>query len=323
MGSHSIGYRMWQGSYDYRGTNWRDVAGEISRSLGGVQFNSMEDMLEMTGEQLLWIKENYVGLWANMDGDFREHLENVIAYGDKEAEIIDKMKEKMTGWKLDTVKNEWADLMATMSNSSDKLAENLEDKLRHAILNSMVDSLFSKKLQALIDSASVNDEYIDSNGNVRRHTYDSQGNVIDKDIASEFTKAEWDMLMDMAKANSAEAMSVRDMLKNLYGWSDSDGGTSSTAKGIQGVTEQTADILAGYVNSIRADVSVIRSLKEGLNNYHNDMYRVMTQGCDTLRNIEESTNAIMRSNEAMMKSNQEILNLFNGLKTKAWKLPIS
>ena len=323
MGSHSIGYRMWQGSYDYRGTNWRDVAGEISRSLGGVQFNSMEDMLEMTGEQLLWIKENYVGLWANMDGDFREHLEKVIAYGDKEAEIIDKMKEKMTGWKLDTIKNEWADLMATMSNSSDKLAENLEDKLRHAILNSMVDSLFTKKLQALIDSASVNDEYIDSNGNVRRHTYDSQGNVIDKDIASEFTKAEWDMLMDMAKANSAEAMSVRDMLKNLYGWSDSDGGTSSTAKGIQGVTEQTADILAGYVNSIRADVSVIRSLKEGLNNYHNDMYRVMTQGCDTLRNIEESTNAIMRSNEAMMKSNQEILNLFNGLKTKAWKLPIS
>ena len=323
MGSHSIGYRMWQGSYDYRGTNWRDVAGEISRSLGGVQFNSMEDMLEMTGEQLLWIKENYVGLWANMDGDFREHLEKVIAYGDKEAEIIDKMKEKMTGWKLDTIKNEWADLMATMSNSSDKLAENLEDKLRHAILNSMVDSLFTKKLQALIDSASVNDEYIDSNGNVRRHTYDSQGNVIDKDIASEFTKAEWDMLMDMAKANSAEAMSVRDMLKNLYGWSDSDGGTSSTAKGIQGVTEQTADILAGYVNSIRADVSVIRSLKEGLNNYHNDMYRVMTQGSDTLRNIEESTNAIMRSNEAMMKSNQEILNLFNGLKTKAWKLPIS
>lgn len=323
MGSHSIGYRMWQGSYDYRGTNWRDVAGEISRSLGGVQFNSMEDMLEMTGEQLLWIKENYVGLWANMDGDFREHLENVIAYGDKEAEIIDKMKEKMTGWKLDTVKNEWADLMATMSNSSDKLAENLEDKLRHAILNSMVDSLFTKKLQTLIDSASVNDEYIDSNGNVRRHTYDSQGNVIDKEIASEFTKAEWDMLMDMAKANSAEAMSVRDMLKNLYGWSDSDGGTSSTAKGIQSVTEQTADILAGYVNSIRADVSVIRSLKEGLNNYHNDMYRVMTQGCDTLRNIEESTNAIMRSNEAMMKSNQEILNLFNGLKTKAWKLPIS
>lgn len=323
MGSHSIGYRMWQGSYDYRGTNWRDVAGEISRSLGGVQFNGMEDMLEMTGEQLLWIKENYVGLWANMDGDFKEHLEKVIAYGDKEAEIIDKMKEKMTGWKLDTIKNEWADLMATMSNSSDKLAENLEDKLRHAILNSMVDSLFTKKLQALIDSASVNDEYIDSNGNVRRHTYDSQGNVIDKDIASEFTKAEWDMLMDMAKANSAEAMSVRDMLKNLYGWSDSDGGTSSTAKGIQGVTEQTADILAGYVNSIRADVSVIRSLKEGLNNYHNDMYRVMTQGCDTLKNIEESTNAIMRSNEAMMKSNQEILNLFNGLKTKAWKLPIS
>ena len=323
MWSHSIRYRMWQGSYDYNGTNWRDVAPEISRSLGGVKFTEMDDMLDMTGEQLQWIKENYVGLWAMMDDDFKEILEDIIKYGDSATEILDKVKEKLTGWNLDTIKNEWADLMATMSNSSDKLAENLEEKLRNAILNSMVDSLFTKKLQALIDSASVNDEYIDSNGNIRRHTYDSQGNVIDTDIASEFTKAEWEMLMEQARMNSAEAMSVRDMLKNLYGWSDSDSGSSSTSRGIQGITEQTADLLASYTNSIRADVSVIRSLYEGLNGYSNDMFRAMTQGCDSLKNIEASTNAIMLSNEAMMKSNQEILDLFRGLKTKAWKLPVS
>lgn len=323
MWSHSLRYRMWEGSYDYNGTNWQDVAGEISRSLNGVKFSEMDDMLNMTSEQLIWIKENYTGLWAMMDGDFREHLESIIKYGEDVQDILDKVKEKLTGWKLDTIKSEWADLMATMSNSSDKLAENLEEKLRNAILNSMVDSLFTKKLQALIDSASVNDEYIDSNGNIRRHTYDSQGNVIDTDIASEFTKAEWEMLMEQARMNSAEAMSVRDMLKNLYGWSDSDSGSSSTSRGIQGITEQTADLLASYTNSIRADVSVIRSLYEGLNGYSNDMFRAMTQGCDSLKNIEASTNAIMLSNEAMMKSNQEILNLVNGLKTKTWRLPIS
>lgn len=70
-GSHSMNYRMWKGSYDYNGTNWKDVAGDISKSLGGVDFSSMWSMLDMSAEQLEWIKTNYSGLWSKMDGDFR------------------------------------------------------------------------------------------------------------------------------------------------------------------------------------------------------------------------------------------------------------
>ena len=69
-GSHSINYRMWKGSYDYNGINWKDVAGDISKALGGVDFSNMWSMLNMSAEQLEWIKTNYTGLWANMDGDF-------------------------------------------------------------------------------------------------------------------------------------------------------------------------------------------------------------------------------------------------------------
>lgn len=54
-GSHSIWYRMWKGSYKYNGQNWRDVAGEIS-SKYGVQFNGMEDMLNMDADTLSKIK---------------------------------------------------------------------------------------------------------------------------------------------------------------------------------------------------------------------------------------------------------------------------
>ena len=70
-GSHSLQYRMWKGSYKYEGKNWRDVAGDISKQLDGVKFDGMSDMLNMTGEQLEWIKTNYTGLWSAMDGDFR------------------------------------------------------------------------------------------------------------------------------------------------------------------------------------------------------------------------------------------------------------
>lgn len=322
LGSHSIWYRMWKGSYDYNGINWQDVAPEISSKLG-VKFSDMEDMLEMTNDQLLWIKENYVGLWAHMDGDFQEYLEKLMTYADEEVEIVGKVKEKLTGWNLDAIKSEWADLMDSMDNSSDKLADNLEDKLRNAILNSMVDSLFSKKLQALIDSASLNDEYIDRNGNVRRHTYDSKGNITDTDVASEFTKSEWEMLMTQAKINSDEAMAVRDMLKNLYGWTDNNGSSSSLGSSINGITEQKADLFASYTNSIRADVSVIRELEHREVSYLDDLKASMLNNSDSLRNIAMTNEAIMRSSDAIMKSNQEILDLFKGLRNNSWRMPVS
>ncbi|MFW5503013.1 MAG: hypothetical protein ACOCO5_07030, partial [Segatella copri] len=61
-------------------------------------------------------------------------------------------------------------------------------------------------------------------------------------------------------AELAEKMrDTRDMLKELYGWSDS--GSSSMRSSAVGITEQTADYIASYLNATRADVSVIRQLE--------------------------------------------------------------
>lgn len=320
MWSHSLGYRMWEGSYDYNGINWKDVANEISVALGGVKFSGMEDMLNMTSEQLQWIKENYVGLWAMMDEDFRNHLENIIKYGDEESEIIDKMKEKLTGWNFDSIKTEWADLLSTMDNESDKLADNLEDKLKNAILNSMMDNLFAQKLQALIDSAYTNETYIDKNGNVRYHHYDTEGNATDTDVASEFTKEEYDALMLQAQANADEAAAVRDMLKLLYGWTDDDSSSSSASSSIKGITEQTADLLASYLNAVRADVSVNRAM---IVQYFPMYYSAMTAGNASLRNLEEQARLTAQNTDAIKQSNQAILDRIDGLRNKAWKVPVA
>lgn len=318
MGSRSIGYRMWQGSYSYNGQNWRDVAGEISRALGGVRFEDMSDMLNMTAEQLLWIKTNYAGLWAHMDGDFQDYLEKIITYSDETTEVINKMKEKLTGWNLDNLKSEWSDLMASMDNSSDKLAENLEEKLRNAIISSLIDNQFSKRLQALIDSASLNDEYINTNGQVSVHHKDSKGNFIDSDVASEFTQAEWEALIAQGKAISEEATAMRDMLKRLYGWSDSGSG-SSVSGNIKGITEQTADLLASYTNSIRADLSAHRAL---FAQYAPMYYNALTTGNASLRNIENHTAAIMRSNDTIAEKITTLDSRINGLQTGAWRVPM-
>ena len=106
IGSHSQGYRMWKGSYKWEGQNWRDVAGEISREYG-VTFNEMKDMINMSPEVLQSIRENYAGLWSVMDGEFRNHLENIIKYGETEKEILACWMSRERCWALRTWAVPW------------------------------------------------------------------------------------------------------------------------------------------------------------------------------------------------------------------------
>ena len=53
---------------------------------------------------------------------------------------------------------------------------------------------------------------------------------------------------------------VFEALKNR-GWDMRENGSSSTTNSIKGITEETADILASYLNAVRLDVSVIREMQ--------------------------------------------------------------
>lgn len=83
----------------------------------------------------------------------------------------------------------------------------------------------------------------------------------------------------------------------------SDDTSKSTGSSIKSITEQTADLLASYVNAIRADVSVNREM---IAQYFPMYYSAMTSGNASLRNIENHTAAIMRSNDSIRESNAEV-----------------
>lgn len=151
-GSHSLQYRMWKGSYKYEGKNWRDVAGDISKQLDGVKFDGMSDMLNMTGEQLEWIKTNYTGLWSAMDGDFRGYLDNIIEYGEAEKEILESVKEQVTGISFDSFEDSYLNMLSDMSLKNADFAKDFEKKLQESILRSMLAKNYSTRIQALYDS---------------------------------------------------------------------------------------------------------------------------------------------------------------------------
>ena len=235
-GSHSIKYRMWKGSYKYNGQNWRDVAGEIS-SKYGVQFNGMEDMLNMNADTLSKIKKDYTGLWANMDSDFRDYLEKLIQYGEKADDMIEALTEKLTGNKFSDLVSSWGDAMATMANSSDNLVDHFEENLKKTILNSMIENIYGDKIKALLKKAQG---YAENSDKIKN----SDGNVI-----SEYTGAEYADVKNSTDELSKQIEATRDYLKKVYGWSDNS--SSSSRNSVKSITEETGDLIASYLNSIR------------------------------------------------------------------------
>lgn len=270
-GSHSIKYRMWKGSYKYNGQNWRDVAGEIS-SKYGVQFNGMEDMLNMNADTLSKIKKDYTGLWANMDSDFRDYLEKLIQYGEKADDIIEALTEKLTGNKFSDLVSSWGDAMSTMANGYEDLVDGFEGKLKDAILNSMIENIYGDKIKALLKKAQG---YAENGDKIK----DSNGNVI-----SEYTGAEYADVKNSTDELSKQIEATRDYLKKTYGWSDNS--SSSSRNSVKGITEEEADLGLSYLNAIRLDCSVIRAEQA---KYYPEMSEIAKSQLTRLEMISQNT----------------------------------
>lgn len=304
-GSHSIWYRMWKGSYKYNGQNWRDVAGEIS-SKYGVQFNGMEDMLNMDADTLSKIKKDYTGLWASMDSEFRDYLEKLIQYGEKADDMIEALTKKLTGNKFSDLVSSWGDAMSTMENASDSLVDHFEENLKKTILNSMIDNIYGDKIKALLKKTQ---EYAENVNNIK----DSNGNVI-----SEYTGAEYTDIKNTTDDLTKQIEATRDYLKKVYGWSDNS--SSSSRNSVKSITEETGDLIASYLNEIRADCAVMRAEQA---KYYPEMSEIAKSQLSQLnaiaRNTLRNADAAERIESIFVEYNDNFNRVLNGTKSLKMK----
>lgn len=273
-GSHSIKVRDWE----KRG--WKQAAPEISKRYG-VKFDNMTDILDIDYKVLQQIKKDYAELWANLDEDSRTYLDKLIEYGEKSEDMIESLTEKLTGNKYSDLVSAWGDAMATMSNTSDNLVDHFEENLRNVILKSMIENLYGEKIKALIEKTK---KYGDPNGGTEKKLDTATGKVM-----SEYTNTEMNEIgKDLADVTK-QIEASRDYLKRYYGWSDNS--SSSLTNSVKGITEDTGDLIASYLNSIRLDVSVIREEQVKCMSESNEIAKSqLTQlnfiSANTLRNAE-------------------------------------
>ena len=118
-----------------------------------------------------------------------------------------------------------------------------------------------------------------------------------------------------------QAEDFYDMAKKAAGVDfASEDSSKSTGTSIKGITEQTADLLASYVNACRASASNIENMTA---QYFPMFYQTITSSNASLTSIQQHTAAIMRSNDSIAQSVSELQSDIRGLRNKAWKVPMA
>ena len=305
-GSHSIWYRMWKGSYKAdastnkgvrnNGTRkgdvqWDDVNEAVMRGLGSaglgnVKFNSMNDMLNMTGEQLQWIKENYTGLWTVMDSDFRGYLDNIIEYGETEKDILESIKEQITGISFDSFKDSYLTMLSALSLKNEDFAKDFEKKLQESIMRSMLEKNYSAKIKQLYDSWAKAGE----NG--------------------DYTKEEVEELRRMQQELTDSMLAEREKMAAAFGWSAEDGGASSSQSGhagaITAITEETGGKIEGVVTSVQIHVISMDDKLTDISQYAYEaigILNVIAENTAFCKRLEDIADAMERMDRDGIKMN--------------------
>ena len=293
-GSHSYGYRMWQGSYKANGQNWKDVAGNINEELD-VNIQGMSDFASLSAEQLLWIKENYAELWAAMDGDFRDALEHIIEYEDEAAEAIEAYKEQLTQISFDELYGNFVDTLMDMEASSEDFADNLSEMLMRAVLSSMMGQKYAQQLEQWYDKFS---QYMDEGEGV-------------------LTEQQINALKDEYMGYVDAAIAERDKIASIIGYSgESADAQSASVRGFQAMSQDTGDELNGRFTDIQGKVTDIRDyvlqitangamqLNEVIN-----IRDIMIQLNGNVADIRDNTNTLHDMNETLISMNRKLDNL--------------
>lgn len=232
--SHSKGYSevddmSWEG--------WNDAAKVLGMSVD--QFKSkmggrMEGLFDLTDEQLEKLQAEAHIFWAQLDSDTQNYANQIAEGVGKVAEVMEQRMTDTTLIDVDTLRSDFQDLLTDMDANSADFADNFEEYMRNAILNSMLKESYMgrleewrKKFYAAMDDGVTEQEYND-------------------------LKEEGQQIADDMKAE-------REAMADMFGWKSESSSQEATAKGFQAMSQDTGDELNGRFTALQVAGEEIRN----------------------------------------------------------------
>lgn len=248
--THSQGVRQREGISDDAWKQFYQYAYKNNVSTS-VASGRMTGLFDLSVDQLIKLQEEAPLFWAQLNKESKDYLQTIIDTGDKLDEINKNESKWWTQTDTDSIINGFASALDSMDDQALTFSNNFTKMLRAAVLNALLQS--SEFKAAVTAWTKKFKEYMQNDGTLDTSEIEDlkNGKLTYKDEdGKEYTINGWNGIVDLST-------SYQDRLKQLGLYEDQSAG--SLSGGIKSITEETADLLASYVNAIRADVAFIRA----------------------------------------------------------------
>ena len=278
-GSHSIGIRIkktlmedsalmrqFQAGLAAAGANYNDVI-----------YGRMEGLFNLTSEQLEKLKTTAPEVWARLDSDARDYLDKIIEIGEQSEEVKNSLKESLTGFSFDSMKENFISNLMDMDYSAKDFANDVNKMFANALVTQMVNKNYKDKLQKVFDDMA---EAIGSDN---------------EQLRLEQIKKDYEAMRAAAKEEVDKIMEITG-----YGESSQQNGDSG---GFEAMSQDTAEELSGRftmlqvtaqnqyqrITEISGSLSGMLAIVRDTYNIHSDARTILAEGLLELRTISENT----------------------------------
>lgn len=218
--SHSA---AWHTNKNVGADNFMSMGKIIDKSV-----NSINDLYNLTGDELYLIQSQMPEAWDKIDGRIKENLQSIIDCKDEANELKDALNEALTGVSQDAFYNDFINNLSDMSMSWEDMCDDFEDSLRKSIIAGLVADQYRDRINALYQSWS---DAAKSDGRI--------------------TEDEAKKLKEEYKSIVEQMMKDRESLVDSFGWDTSSGSSQSSSRGgFETITQDQAGSIDGRLTGI-------------------------------------------------------------------------
>ena len=235
----------------------------------------------LTPEEMQLLRDFSPKAWRELfDSDGHKNPEELVnAYIERAGmldELTSALNEKLTGYDWSNFKSSFVETLKDLTSKTEDFADNIEDLITNAILNSLINETYKDRIKALYQmiADAASDE--------------SEG-------GSSFTAGELQGIREANESLAADLVNARKALLEsgvIKEKADSGSSSSSMSGNIKSVSEQTADLLASYINAIRATSATGQQLLSELAQTTQQLSPIAQAQLDHLREIARTNNLI-------------------------------
>ena len=261
------------------------------------EYATIEQLAQVFGRDL-WdengnlnpaLLKDILDTYGDLNEELTEWLKNGIEYANEYAEAMKQIEDAAK----DLVGN-------VVSDAADKIVDSWWEAGRAAldyadILEEVAKGYAKLIVQDMLMSAAFDED--------RKQAFINALKSGDAETAMATVAGAMQAAQDMLPTIE-QALQVFEPYRNMNG---SSGGSSGLSSGIKGITEETAGLLASYINAIRADVSYIRMMQERGWEHINAFGAALPTLNDHIAQIAATNFDIAQSNQSILAELRSVI----------------